>query len=107
MQATADISTFDSFCQRLVKKYFYVLNIDPSFNVLDSGEGDYFMGRALNGAIKKMKEQNPQGFELLLDNFAPKRDEEKVKKTVRSKRPNRNTQKKPRTTKKSTKQNEE
>ena len=34
-------------------------------------------------------------------------NEEKVKKTVRSKRPNRNTQKKPRTTKKSTKQNEE
>lgn len=82
MVATSDISTFDSFCQRLVKKYFYVLNIDPSFGVLDAGEGGYFMNKALNNALKKIKTKSPFVYELLLDNFAPKRDEEKIKKII-------------------------
>lgn len=34
----ADITTIDAFCMELVKRYFYVLGIDPSFRMLDDNE---------------------------------------------------------------------
>ena len=35
---TADISTIHSFCRKLIKEHFQVLNIDPGFRVGDEGE---------------------------------------------------------------------
>ena len=32
--STADICTVDSFCEKTVKKYFYILGIDESFSVV-------------------------------------------------------------------------
>lgn len=82
MVQSADISTFDSFCQKLVKKYFYVLNIDPAFNILEGGDQNYEQGIALERAIKTLKSQCPENYELLLDNLSPKRDEEKIKEII-------------------------
>ena len=60
---TADICTIDSFCLKLVKKYFYILNIDPSFNILDSGDQIVLQSRALEQAIEGLKAKNPHGYE--------------------------------------------
>lgn len=79
---SSDISTFDSFCQKLVKKYFYVLNIDPSFSILDEGEQNYNQGIALNKAIKELKTKNPEIYEKLLENLSPKRNEDKIKEII-------------------------
>ena len=32
---TANISTVDSFCNTVVKRYFYVVDVDPSFSIAD------------------------------------------------------------------------
>ena len=42
----SDISTFDSFCQKLVKRYFYILEIDPSFNILQGSEQKEFFKKS-------------------------------------------------------------
>ena len=42
----APIMTIDSFCQSVLKRYFHVLGIDPSFRVLDGAEGEILWGRA-------------------------------------------------------------
>ena len=34
----ADITTFHAFYQKLIKKYFYIININPSFKVLDGNK---------------------------------------------------------------------
>ena len=34
----ADITTIDAFCMELVKRYFYVLGIDPDFRIIDDNE---------------------------------------------------------------------
>jgi len=34
----ADISTIHSFCKRLITEYFYLLNLDPTFRVIDEDE---------------------------------------------------------------------
>ncbi|MEJ6400042.1 helicase-exonuclease AddAB subunit AddA [Nicoliella lavandulae] len=30
----ADISTLDSFCQKMVQRYYYIINLDPDFRIL-------------------------------------------------------------------------
>lgn len=79
---TSDISTFDSFCQKLVKKYFYILNIDPSFSILDGSDASYYQDQALNKAIKSLKQDNPEAYESLLNNFSSTRDERTIKALV-------------------------
>jgi len=79
---TSDISTIDSFCQKIVKKYFYVLNIDPSFNILQGGEKDFYQEEALSKSIKELKLTNPSAYENLLENLSAKRDERHIKKYV-------------------------
>ena len=80
---TADISTFDSFCQKLVKKYFYKLSIDPTFGVLDSESEERFKDLAISTSIKQLKNTNPLLYEKLLENFSPKRDERKIYEVIK------------------------
>lgn len=79
---TSDISTFDSFCQKLVKKYFYILNIDPSFSILDGSDASYYQDQALDKAIKTLKQDAPEAYENLLNNFSSTRDERTIKAII-------------------------
>lgn len=52
----ADISTIDSFCQRFVAKYFYLIGIDPQFEVL--GDESYIMKtNAVKKAVSKIDDE--------------------------------------------------
>ena len=53
--SSADISTFDSFCQKLAKRYFYILDIDPAFNIIQGSEQTEIQKRAIKKAIKNYK----------------------------------------------------
>lgn len=79
---TADICTIDSFCQKLVKKYFYILNIDPSFGILEAGDQVVLQGRALDFAIDKLKEKCPEDYENLITNLSASRSEQKIKDLI-------------------------
>ena len=79
---TSDISTFDSFCQKIVKKYFYILNIDPSFSILEGSDQTFYQNKALDKAIKKLKNDTPEGYEFLLTNFSPSRNESVIKSLI-------------------------
>ncbi len=79
---TADISTFDSFCQKLIKKYFYVLDIDPSFSVLDEKDEVYEQAKAMEKAIAEMKSAEPEMYSHLIENLASNRDENSIKATI-------------------------
>lgn len=53
----ADISTIDSFCQRLVSRYFYVIGVDSQFEVLEDSES-----RAMKrDAIERVISSNEDG----------------------------------------------
>ncbi|MBR4745507.1 MAG: UvrD-helicase domain-containing protein [Clostridia bacterium] len=49
----ADIGTIDSLCNKIVKKYFYIIGIDPSFDMMDEVEESYI----LNKTIEKVCEE--------------------------------------------------
>lgn len=52
----AHISTIHSFCSYVIKNYFYSIDIDPSFRIMDEGEGRLLMSECaeevLFGAIE-------------------------------------------------------
>lgn len=79
---TSDICTFDSFCQKLVKKYFYILNIDPSFTILEGSDQNYYQNKALTNALKIMKNEHTSAYENLITNFSPSRDERTIKALI-------------------------
>ena len=68
----ADISTFDSFCQKLVKKYFYALEIDPGFNILEGTKQIELKQKAIKKAIKNYSKKHPNNYFELFNSYANK-----------------------------------
>ncbi len=77
----ADISTIDSFCQRLVCKYFYVIGIDPQFEVLDDGESMALKGEAVEKAIAESQTID-EDFARLCEILRTKRRNGKIKEAL-------------------------
>ena len=78
----SDISTFDSFCQKLVKKYFYLLDIDPAFNILQGSEETLIRSKAIKNAIKSYKKSNFNDFSIIFDYYGSNRTDKKIKEIV-------------------------
>ncbi|UCG55783.1 MAG: helicase-exonuclease AddAB subunit AddA [Phycisphaerales bacterium] len=64
----ADISTIHAFCKRLITEYFYKLDIDPTFGVLDADEAALIKAEMLQKTIDWAWEQGnlAEGLEQLL-----------------------------------------
>lgn len=65
----ADISTIHSFCKRIITDYFFKLDIDPSFSIIDEDEKRLLQAEVLEQVIDwAWKQENiRQGLELLLE----------------------------------------
>lgn len=50
--SVADISTLHAFCSKMIKKYFYFLDINPNFVVLDDNNSKFLKANALEKTIK-------------------------------------------------------
>lgn len=80
--ATCDIATFDSFCQKLAKKYFYLLDIDPAFNILQGSEETQIRTKSIKNAIKSFKKTNFCDFSLIFDFYGSNRTDKKIKDII-------------------------
>ena len=54
----SDISSLDGFCQKIIKKYFYVKGIDPNFGVIDEVEAGYLKAKALEDTFSEFGEKS-------------------------------------------------
>lgn len=76
----ADISTFHSFYEKLIKKYYYKLNINPAFKILDETENDILKEKAFENAVKNFKESSD--YYTLFSALNLKRRERPIKECV-------------------------
>ncbi|MEK7994770.1 MAG: UvrD-helicase domain-containing protein, partial [Planctomycetota bacterium] len=53
----ADISTIHAFCKRLITEYFYKLDLDPTFGVIDGDEQKLLKSEVLERTIDRAWEQ--------------------------------------------------
>lgn len=80
---TADISTIDAFCSKIVKKYFYLLGIDANFSVLEESRKKILEKQAVDGLFERLYEEKNAEFLSLIPVFSHGRTDNGLKNAVK------------------------
>ncbi|MDD4110355.1 MAG: UvrD-helicase domain-containing protein, partial [Clostridia bacterium] len=80
--STADISTFHSFYQRIIKKYFYILEINPSFEILSNDDSLVLKEEAFKEAINNLKEKDFEKYLKITDILGKKRKDNAIRERI-------------------------
>ncbi|RLQ97248.1 helicase-exonuclease AddAB subunit AddA [Falsibacillus albus] len=80
----ASISTLHSFCLEVIRKYYYLIDIDPGFRIADGTEGELLRDEALDDLFEEEygKEENER-FYRLVDTFTSDRSDAALQDMVR------------------------
>ncbi|MGN1373529.1 MAG: UvrD-helicase domain-containing protein [Candidatus Coproplasma sp.] len=82
---SADISTIDSFCSRLVKTYFYELQVDSSFEVVaDEAERAELKEAAMSSLFDERYASGDEEFLFLLSKLKKKRSDKALRAMLSS-----------------------
>lgn len=78
----ANISTFHSFCNKLIKRYYYLLQIDPIFKIADDIEVSMIQDDVIEAIFNELSESEEASFELLAACFNNDRHDEELKTMI-------------------------
>ncbi len=78
----ADICTIDSFCLKLVKENFNMLDIDSSFTLGDTGIMEMVKSEVMDRLFEELYDKKDAEFKVLVDIFGSKDKEDELKKAV-------------------------
>lgn len=78
----SDISTLHSFCQKIVREYYYILNIEPNFEILEDSFLFKLKNLALDNTIKFYLDKQDESFVKVSNLFVYKRDYSLFKKEL-------------------------
>lgn len=81
---TASISTIDSFLNTLIRKYFYLAGVDPSFTIVAEAEETALKNSAMKEVFDRLYEKDDEDLKKLLSVFIRKRKDDFLKKAVLS-----------------------
>ena len=85
---TAQITTIDSFCQWVIKNYFHVIHLDPSFRVGDETDLEIMkqdlLAELLEQKYREAREQGKEGFLRFTDMFSVGRTDHAIEEMVLS-----------------------
>ncbi|RIW35313.1 helicase-exonuclease AddAB subunit AddA [Bacillus salacetis] len=81
----ASISTLHSFCLEVIRKYYYLIDIDPGFRILDDTEGELLRDEVLDDLFEEEygKEDN-DSFYKLVDTFTNDRSDAALQDMIRN-----------------------
>ena len=79
---SASICTLHSFCSELLKNYFYVVDIDPAFTILDSVTVATLRKNTLNDVFAEYFSRKDDDFRRVYKIFSTHRREENFKSTL-------------------------
>ena len=80
----AGISTIHSFCQSLLRKYFYLLDLEPDFSVGEVGAMNLLQNESLKKVFQQRYDDGKEGFLNLLEAYCGDKADEELQKTVRT-----------------------
>lgn len=78
----ASISTIDSFLNSLLRKYFYLADVDPSFSIVADAEEITLKNSAISEVFERLYDANDEDLNNLLNVFLKKRNDENLKKII-------------------------
>lgn len=81
---SADISTIHSFCARLVRTYFYAVDVDSAFDIIaaDDASAQTLKRRAMDNLFDRMYETEDEDFAYVLSCLRRNRSDESVKNLI-------------------------
>ena len=79
----ANISTIHSFCLKVVRSSFYILDIDPSFKIANTTDIKLLEDEVLTDLFEEWYEKHP-GFKALVEMYGDKYSDSSLKNTVLS-----------------------
>lgn len=79
---TANISTVHAFCKNLLKEFFYVIGIDPSFTVMSESESEIFVKRAIDRYFEDLYQADDPVLKVLIPIFFKRRSDKKLKELI-------------------------
>ena len=71
-----------SFCARLLKSYFYVVGLDPTFSVIDDVEQNRLKSRALDKLFEEESKVGDKQFFDLVDILSTNRKDSKLREQI-------------------------
>ncbi|MBM7647581.1 ATP-dependent helicase/nuclease subunit A [Bacillus ectoiniformans] len=79
----ASISTLHSFCLEVIRKYYYLIDLDPAFRIADSTEGLLLRDEVLDDLFEEEygKDHNEE-FYRLVDTFSNDRSDDELQQVV-------------------------
>ena len=80
----AQITTIDSFCSYVVKNYFHLIDLDPSFRMGDEGEMRLLQADVADKVMEEAySAENNEKFCAFADNFSSGKTDEKIPELIR------------------------
>ncbi|MDR0850119.1 MAG: UvrD-helicase domain-containing protein [Christensenellaceae bacterium] len=80
--AIADVCTLHAFCKKLIKQYFFALDIDPSFSVCDETQSSLYKAKALDEVLLSEAQEYRTDFEALIEAFDASRRQDGLRKSI-------------------------
>ena len=77
--SSANISTFHAFCNKLIRRYYYLLQLDPVFKIADDIEVGILQDDVIESLFDDLAEADDEEFLRLTDIFNSDRDDEALK----------------------------
>ena len=78
----SNITTMHSFCLDVIKNNFHIIDLDPSFRILDETEGVLLKAEIIEDLFEDKYEGGNKDFLNLIEAYSGSRDDEKLKEII-------------------------
>lgn len=78
----ASIMTLHAFCMSVVKKYYYFLDLDPGFRLLDETEAALLREEVLDDVLEERYASDDSGFYRLADQYSDDRSDDTLRRLI-------------------------
>ena len=79
----ANISTFHAFALEVIRRFFYLIDVEPNFKICDNVQQELLKEQALDELLKMyFEEKNPEFF-AFLNKYSGERNEDRFRQSVR------------------------
>ena len=82
--ANSDICTIHSFCSRMIRENFYMLDINQDFRIASEGESEILKNRVMSEIIERKYAENTEGFKILSELLSDSRSDSHMEKSLLS-----------------------
>ncbi|MBR5230341.1 MAG: UvrD-helicase domain-containing protein, partial [Firmicutes bacterium] len=78
----AQISTFHAFALEVIRRYFYIIDIEPNFRICDGTQQTILRSQAMDQLLEERFEEGKEEFYQFLNKFSGDRNNDKIRQMI-------------------------